>query len=160
MISVLVLLLLVIAGVYFDLKERRIPNWITMPGLAAGLLLQGFNGGAGGLLTALVGSAAGAALLAIPFALGWLGGGDLKLLAAIGALMGINFTLTTLLFSLAAGCIIAIAWLTVKRSLASSLRYMFLVWLPMPSAKPEALMAPIPFGPAVGLGVFIAMFWR
>ena len=152
--------IMVAAAVYFDLRDRRIPNWLTMPGLGLGILLQVISGETAGLVNALLGVAVGTALLILPFAMGWMGGGDLKLLAAIGALMGVAFTLSTLVFALAAGGLIALAWLAAKRSLVSSLIYMVVVWLPMPGARPTALKAPIPFGPALGMGVLLAFLWR
>lgn len=160
MVAEAVLGLVLVVCVCFDLKERRIPNWITVPGLAAGLALHTWLGGTGGLVNALAGAAFGAAVMAIPFSLSWVGGGDLKLLAAIGALMGATFTMTALLFGLAAGGLMALGWLAFTGNLARSLRYLFLVWLPMPRVKPAALSSPIPFGPALALGVLVAMFWR
>lgn len=103
----------------FDVRERRIPNWLTVGGLAAGLVLGGVGGWAG-----LGSSAAGAAVafaLALPlFLLGALGGGDVKLLAAVGALVGLDELPTALLVTalvggvLAAGAVIRRG--TVKRT--------------------------------------------
>lgn len=132
-----------------------------MPALVVGLALQGFQGGTSGLVFSLTGAAAGAALLIVPFSMGWVGGGDLKLLAAIGALMGVSFTFRTLLLASASAGVITLGWLAIRGSLAASLKYTFLRWLPsfLPSTKPAALSAAIPFGPALALGVLAAMLW-
>lgn len=63
----------------FDLRQMRIPNWLSWTGLAifaATLPVQGFEAWA---LSALVGAAAFAVCFAL-FAVGWLGGGDAKIL--------------------------------------------------------------------------------
>lgn len=160
MIPELVLASIVLIGVFFDLRERRIPNWITIPGLGAGLVLQAFLGGAGGLLGSLAGALAGAALLAVPYAVGWVGGGDLKLLAAVGALMGAPFTFWTVIFASVAGGLMAVAWLAMTGNLLSSLAYVFFAWRRGASAKPAALLTSLSFGPALALGVLAARFWQ
>ncbi len=159
MIPELVLASIVIIGVFYDLREHRIPNWITIPGLGAGLVLHGLYGGPGGLLASLTGAFAGAALLALPFALGWVGGGDLKLLAAVGALMGAPYAFWTVAFASVAGGIMAVAWLAMTGTLLHSLSYVFLAWRRGTNAKPAALLTSLSFGPALALGVLAARFW-
>ncbi len=148
----------VIIGVFFDLRERRIPNWLTMPALGAGLILQTIYAGPMGLLLALGGAAAGAAFLALPFAAGWVGGGDLKLLAAIGALMGAPFAFWTVLFASAAGGLLTLGWLALTGNLFGSLKYIFTVWRRNTDVKPAALATSLSFGPALALGVIAARF--
>lgn len=90
----------------FDVRERRIPNWLTVGGLAAGLALGGLGGWAG-----LGWAAAGAVVafaLGLPlFLLGGLGGGDVKLLAAVGALVGLQRLPTALLVTALVGGVLA-----------------------------------------------------
>lgn len=155
-----ILAAILIAAVIIDLKERRIPNWLTLPSLLLGLALQTTHGGAEGFITGLTGAGAGAALLTIPFFLGWMGGGDMKLLAAVGAFMGAPLTILTLLFACAAAGLMAAGWLAVTGNLVSSIKHIFLVWLPNPTAKPAALATSIPFGPALALGALAAVVFR
>ena len=77
-----------VAALPLDLARRRIPNFLTLPALALGLIGHGVAGGPGGVAEAGAGALAGAALLLVPWRLGWAGAGDLKLLAALGALVG------------------------------------------------------------------------
>lgn len=74
-------------AVWFDVRERRLPNALTVGAFAAAMLLRtplGLDALWGGLLGALLAFA-----LALPFFLvGGLGGGDVKLLAAVGAFLG------------------------------------------------------------------------
>lgn len=81
------LALVMLLGLIWDLKERRIPNWITVGGLALALTIRGFPGGPE-FLPGLMGAAL-ALLLTLPlFALGGFGGGDAKLLIAAGGFLG------------------------------------------------------------------------
>ena len=79
--------LLLLAAV-IDLRERRIPNWLTFGVIAAGFARALLITGPTGLAPALSGLAAAAAVPFILFVMGALGGGDVKLLAGIGVWMG------------------------------------------------------------------------
>jgi len=83
-----VLLVLVLLGAsWTDLRSRRIPNWLTVSGVVAGLAIRAWMGPSA-VLSGLLGVAL-ALLLALPFLVaGALGGGDAKLLMAVGAFMG------------------------------------------------------------------------
>lgn len=92
-----------------DIRTHRIPNPLALAGLVLGLVGHGWRGGAPGLLLSLEGLAvAGLALL--PYALGGLGAGDVKLLGAVGALMGPQFLLWTLLGTVLAGGLLGLVW--------------------------------------------------
>jgi prepilin peptidase CpaA len=81
------LLLAAVAGV-LDWRYRRIPNWLTVSGLAAGIAVNAILAGWLGLKTALLGALVGLALL-LPFVLvRSLGAGDWKLAGALGASLG------------------------------------------------------------------------
>lgn len=71
-----------------DLRDRRVPNALTAGLAGAGLLVRGLELGLGSIVPGLGGAVAGLALLFLPFHRGWVGGGDVKLLAAIGAWLG------------------------------------------------------------------------
>src|SRR3954454_24053864 len=98
-----------------DIRSRRIYNALTFPtmvlGLAIGILAHGLSG----LGDAAAGLALGAALFVIPVAFFGRGAGDLKLLAAVGALGGPTFVVWCALLTGAAGAVLAIAVLLAKR---------------------------------------------
>jgi prepilin peptidase CpaA len=88
LISILPLLVLLLVAAGIDLRSRRIPNWLNLTLLTAGLI-QSFTA----LHTispgqATLGILAGFGLTFVLFAMGALGGGDVKLLAAVGAWTG------------------------------------------------------------------------
>lgn len=93
------LLLFLAAAVIADLRSRRIPNLLSGPALVIGLTLQALHFGMPGLLGGLAGAALMLAILLLPFALGGIGGGDVKMMTAVGALAGPQLAV----FSLAAG---------------------------------------------------------
>lgn len=100
----LAILSLTAAAAGTDLRWGRIPNGLTAPFAVAGLLFHVFTGGPSeGLVTSIAGLALGLLLPGVMFALGGMGGGDVKLLASIGAWAGPHRMLSILLYSALAG---------------------------------------------------------
>jgi prepilin peptidase CpaA len=98
-------------AVVSDVRERRIPNALTLPVAVAGLSIGVVSGGMGGLVMAVLGCLAGGLLFLVPVAkLGW-GMGDLKLAAALGAVGGPLFALWMGLYAMSAGALFALLWL-------------------------------------------------
>ena len=91
-----------------DLRTRRIPNVLTFGAALAGLLYQFVSGGVDGLGHATLGWLVGAVIFFLPFALGGLGGGDVKLLAALGAWLGPEDVLWLSLYTGVAGGVMAL----------------------------------------------------
>ena len=93
--------------VYKDVRERRIPNWATLPGVLAGLALSAVEvGGFPGL--ALLGALVALGLGFMLFALGGVGAGDAKLFAAVGAFVGPGGLLPVLIYGGLAGGVLAV----------------------------------------------------
>jgi prepilin peptidase CpaA len=86
-----VLLIVILICLVTDLRERRIYNKIVFPAVAAGIILNTAQFGLPGLRTSITGLLIGVMLFIVPFALGGLGAGDVKLLGAVGALKGPPF---------------------------------------------------------------------
>ena len=72
---------------FFDLTLRRIPNWLIAIGVASGLTIHAFDGSAV-FVQSLLGLIIGIAVLVFPFAMGWIGAGDVKYFGVTGALLG------------------------------------------------------------------------
>ena len=91
-----VLLTLVIGAAIYDVRYRRIPNWLTVSGVVAGLLLNAFlyhdtpSGifGLPGVIFSLKGLGMAFGLYLVLYALRAMGAGDVKLMAAVGAIVG------------------------------------------------------------------------
>jgi prepilin peptidase CpaA len=98
----------VVLAALSDLRSREIPNWLTLLGILAGFGLHGWLDGMDGLSFAAAGFGAACLLFMPLFALRWLGGGDVKLMIAIGALTGwktliVIFVLDAIFGGVAAG---------------------------------------------------------
>jgi prepilin peptidase CpaA len=100
-----------------DLYSRRIPNPLVVAGFAAGILLNTWLSGWQGVLHALMGFGL-ALLIYIPlFALRAMGGGDVKLMAAAGAIIGPRDWFTLFIFASVVGGVIALGMLMARKSL-------------------------------------------
>ncbi|MBP7569568.1 MAG: prepilin peptidase [Acidobacteria bacterium] len=91
-----------------DIRTRRIPNYLTLSGLLAGLGVQLAAGGVGGVAWSAAGMLVGFALFMPPFLLGGMGAGDVKLLAALGAWLGPSLIVWTALYAALAGGVLAV----------------------------------------------------
>ena len=100
------LFVLALAAGAYDLRFRRIPNWLTASGFCLGLALHGWLEGWPGLQQAILGAGLGLAVYFVLFALRAMGGGDVKLMAAVGAIVGpLNWLVIFLAASLLGGLI-------------------------------------------------------
>jgi prepilin peptidase CpaA len=89
-ISATLITLILVAAVY-DVLYRRIPNWLTAGGVIAGIALNSFiYRGWPGLRLSLAGLTVGFAVYFILYSLRAMGAGDVKLMAAVGALVGMG----------------------------------------------------------------------
>lgn len=119
----IVLLAALVASLYTDIRRRKILNLVTMPAAAAGIVYHTVTGGFGGFGASLTGLAAGMALLLIPFLMGGIGAGDVKLLGAVGALKGPVFVFYAGLASAIAGGIFALLLLVYRGTLIQVLKH-------------------------------------
>jgi len=153
--------LLACAAGWMDLRSRRIPNWLTVPGLLLGIALRAATGGWVGLKTALLGAGLGLLLL-LPFVLlKALGAGDWKLAGALGAFVGPGLLTDLLLASIFVAGLMALGLIIYKRRLGETLRNIVhlvesLLSLRMPGPEvsldnPRSLK--VPYGVALALTV-------
>lgn len=105
------LFLLVIVAAVIDLRERRIPNWLTAGGVVMGIALNSFLYESAGFWMSLAGI--GAALLVyMPlFLIRAMGAGDAKLMAAVGAMTGFANWLGIFVISSVLGGLVALVLL-------------------------------------------------
>lgn len=118
----IILIIILIICIITDIKERKIYNKVIFPSLLLAFLSHFFLGGWQSLYTSFIGFLFGFGLLLIPYFLGGIGAGDVKLLALIGALKGPSFVFYTSLYMAIAGGIIALIILILQRRLHTTLK--------------------------------------
>lgn len=109
------------AAAVIDLRTRRIPNILTATLAAVGLGLAAAGFGRVGLGAALLGCLLGLAFMMPGHIFGATGAGDVKLLAAAGALLGPKDTIFAFLYTAIAGGILALVVAIARRRLSQTL---------------------------------------
>nr|WP_298897306.1 prepilin peptidase [uncultured Altererythrobacter sp.] len=139
------LTLLLFVGAISDIRDRRLPNWLSLAllllGLAHAFYLGGLSTIGWHLAHALIAMVVGAGI----FAAGIMGGGDAKFYAGLAAFFPLSEGLNLLLWVSIAGIVSILSWMVLRRVL--------------PLKKPEdgSLHAKFPYGVAIAIGgVFVA----
>lgn len=109
-----------VIGATSDIQARRIPNWLTYGSLASALALGGILGGWHGLAQALGGLLISGGAFYLLFLAGGMGAGDVKLMAAVGAWVGLKQSMTLLLATALAGGILAVFYMVFYRRITST----------------------------------------
>ncbi|HZQ54674.1 MAG TPA: prepilin peptidase [Bryobacteraceae bacterium] len=160
-------LAVVVAATVADIRARRIPNWLVIPFLLAGLAGSGITGGWLGFGQSVLGMLLGGVSTGVLYWLGGLGMGDVKLCAAIGAWIGPHQLVTALVLTGIAGGVIAIAEAIrggfLKQSLSGTTS--LLCGFARRGLRPDprfVLSHPaakrIPYAPAIAIGTIISFF--
>lgn len=156
----LTLFALLVAALYGDLRHGRIPNVLTVPaaltGLALAFGLHGLTAPEGGAVEHVLALVVPIGIFGIPYMLGWFGAGDVKLLAAIGALKGLPFVLTAMLFTGLAGGLLALAGLAARALRAAPAPARAAATEPMESNQPSTWTTHLPYGAAIVMGTLAA----
>jgi prepilin peptidase CpaA len=155
---------LAIIAMYTDVRWGKIFNILTLPFALLGLALNSIGAGWEGFTLSIIGIAVGFALwIASSFLGRILGGGDIKLLMAFGALMGPQFLLWSLLYGALAGGVMAIIVALRKgvlqdtfKSLGTSLAMRAVAATPMEIGD-RAGEVRLPYAIALGAGAFVAL---
>ncbi len=135
-----------------DLARREIANWIPAAALAGGFGWQVGQDGWAGALHALAGATAGFAIFLVFYLLGGMGGGDVKLMAGFGALLGTGRVLEAALWTAGAGGIFALGALGLRWVRRK-------IWPPnaTETAEEKERGNSIPYAPAITLGVWLSL---
>lgn len=151
-----------------DTLRGRIPNLATFSLLAGGIGYHLYQAGPAGLQFALLGGLTGFLLLLLPYLLMGMGGGDVKALAALGALLGPGAIFQVFIFTGLIGGLLALLYLTLAGRLFAKLR---VAWAALKIALyckclsseglvdgPETRIR-FPYAPAITFGYFAFVRW-
>jgi prepilin peptidase CpaA len=160
------LLTIISLAALFDIRERRIPNWLILVGLTSGVILTGLHS-SGQFFVGIIGFAAAILSLMIPFAFGWVGAGDVKLLGVVGALLGYQILPRVFFYSCIVAGVLALAALALGHVRQVSFRtfwieckFIFLTSrVRLPKNKPVGSRSySVPWGAAIGAGTIMAYY--
>lgn len=124
---------------FIDLDHQIIPDLITLPGIPIGFLLASIVLPAG-IKNSIIGIFLGGGLLYLVALIsrGGMGGGDIKLMAMVGAFLGWKAVLLTIFIGSLSGSIVGIFLMVFKG---------------------KGRKHPVPFGPFLSLGTIVSIFW-
>jgi prepilin peptidase CpaA len=149
-----------VAACIDDLRRRQISNWIPGSAFASGLVVQTAQHGVRGTGAALLGSMAGFGVFLVFYLLGGMGGGDVKLMAGFGALLGVKLLLQAALWT--AGCGGVMALMVIG---ARAVRDLWLRNSGLKKSGSDGAAAAektgraesIPYAPAIAAGVWLSL---
>lgn len=127
---ILDLVLVTVLGICFitDLKHQKIYNKVVFPSLILAVLLNTYLYSFNGFKMSLTGFATGFSVLLIPYLLGGIGAGDVKLLALIGTIKGSAFVVNTSLYMALIGGVIALIIILSHKEFLNFIRNV-VVWI-------------------------------
>jgi prepilin peptidase CpaA len=157
-------LALTISAALLDWRSRRIPNWLTVPGLLLGVMAHALLSGWQGALFSLKGAGLALVILLPPVLLRGLGAGDWKLMGAVGAFLGPVLMLFVLFGSFLGSALMAIAQMMRAGRVVETLRNLWILLRgffsfglrahPQINLDNPSLMK-LPFGVAVAVATLI-----
>lgn len=160
-------------GAVTDVRSARIPNWLTYSSLLLALGVRGALSGLPGLGRGVVGVLVAGGFFFFLFLLGAMGGGDVKLMAAVGAWVGSELVVTMLIAAALAGGVLAVLYTLFGRRVRQTLwnlleliRFRLTSGLqPHPVLNVgEASSVRVPFGVAIAMAAVYctgqSVFWR
>lgn len=147
-----------------DWQQRKIYNKLLGPAFLIAFSLQVAQKGWFGVWLCLAGGVVGLALLLIPYLLGGIGPGDVKLLGVIGAFGGVHFVITGFLYSALLGGIVSSIILYRRNALSAVFKHLLFfpqVYFnikPLSRDQKAACEEKIPYGIVLAAGAILAYF--
>lgn len=164
--SYYILFLAFIIAIYTDVTKRKIYNWLTFPLLALGLIFSMVKGGGYGLFDSFIGFLIAFGVSFILYVTKGIYGGDVKLIAAIGAWTGKSLVLPTLLWIFICGGILGVIYTIKGGTFLPTMKkvWRFFVALIVPGMKPqveiqETINEYVPYAIAISVGTVLSVLF-
>lgn len=162
-LGLLVLAAMLTIAVYGELKESRIPNWLTFSGMASGLLI-GYLHGNMFFLSSLGGLAVGFGFMFVLYLFKGVGGGDVKLMGAVGALMGVELAKLALIYTTFIGAFMGVMIIIWRRDfwLRIGQGFQQMAFWRKGSKEQMVKLSPVtvPYGIAIATGCLLALLMK
>jgi prepilin peptidase CpaA len=159
-----------------DITRFKVYNLLTLPLLVAGLVYHGMMGGPGGLAMSVVGMVLGAAILLVFYVMGGMGAGDVKLMAALGAWLGLPAIFYVFLASALAAGAYALVMMVAYGSTGEIVVNLKIIWYRVGAVvrhlgsedqieremqRPDRRRRVIPFAAMIAIGIIglVLMSW-
>jgi prepilin peptidase CpaA len=164
-----VLILTTLAAAWYDVRIRRIPNWINLSGIILGLGLNLFFDHGHGLLASLGGLLIASAVYVPLYILKGMGAGDVKLMAAVGAIAGPANWLVIFITTALLGGSLSLVLVVARKQVTQTLQNVSTILRHLargrrPAEQDETLSIDsdkalkMPHGAVIAAGVFIFLF--
>ncbi|NDI36372.1 A24 family peptidase [Chengkuizengella sediminis] len=154
------LIVILIISVITDLKSRKIYNVVIFPGILLAFFSHLISGGFQPFFYSILSCFVGLLILLIPYFMGGIGAGDVKLLALVGAFKGITFVFFTAIYMSIIGGVLSLIVLLFKKGAKQKLKFIFYflygwkngIRIPL-SLQKNSISGTVPYGLAIAGGV-------
>lgn len=152
-----------------DIRKRKILNIVTLPSIFFAFVYYTITLGLEGIIFSGKGLLVGLGLLIIPYLLGGMGAGDVKLMAAIGALMGTSFVFYSFIYTALIGGVIGLVLILKTRGFLKTIKSFYLKItsvvffrsslgsMIIPNGKKGSIS--FPYGVAIVFGTLCTLVW-
>ena len=163
--KLVILAIILLIAVVSDIRFHKIFNWLTFPAMVVAVSYHSYMSGLQGLIFSVVGIFVGIGLLILFYFKGGMGAGDVKLMGAVGGMIGAKGVFVAFLCTALVGGIFAIVLLTLHGRLKETakrygtiLKVLIFTWslIYLPPEKEEK-MPLMPYGVSIAIGTSLAV---
>jgi len=159
---------ILLAAIICDIWVAKIPNVITFPGMLIGVIYHGASQGLSGVWLSIAGLLVGGGVFLPFYLLKGMGAGDIKLMGAVGALVGLKAVIPAIVFTALAGGVYAFALIffnprTCKRLIFGSVSmlktFVLTGQLFLPALFEKEKKPQVRYGIAIAAGTIFSQWW-